>query len=232
MRPDRRDTLPPLPGAVLWDLDGTLVDTEPYWDECQIQLVVEHGGSWNQTDADALVGTDLLTSARYLRRHGGVRLAPTEIVDVLVAGVAERIGQHIPWRPGARELLAELQALAVPCALVTMSYRCLALAVVQALPAGTFTTVVAGDDVTHGKPHPEPYLTAAARLGVAPSACVAIEDSPTGVASAVAAGVAVLGVVHHVPLEASPGRPLTDTLTGVTPGDLARLLADTREATG
>jgi len=221
-----------LPEAVLWDLDGTLVDTEPYWIECEFALVAAHGGSWSDEHAHALVGKDLLTSARYLRRHGGVDLPPPAIVEHLVDGVLARLGRAVPWRPGARELLAELRELGVPCALVTMSYRRLAAAVVGALPAGSFATVVAGDDVTHGKPHPEAYLTAAARLGVAPADCVAIEDSPTGLAAAVAAGVPALGVAHLVPLEPSPGRHLVGTLVGVTASDLGQLPDVVLRATG
>jgi HAD superfamily hydrolase (TIGR01509 family) len=211
-------------------MDGTLVDSEPYWDACTFALVAAHGRGWSQAHSDALIGNDLLTSARYIRRHGGVDLPAPMIVDLLVDGVAERIRRHIPWSPGARQLLAELNRLGVPCALVTMSYRRIADAVVSALPADSFAAVVCGDDVTRGKPHPEPYLTAAARLGAAPADCVAIEDSPTGLASAVAAGVPALGVAHLVPLEHSAGRHLIDSLAGVTAADLARLAGTVRQA--
>ncbi|HEX2808417.1 MAG TPA: HAD family phosphatase [Kineosporiaceae bacterium] len=219
-----------LPTAVLWDMDGTLVDTEPYWIECEYGLVEAHGGVWGEHHAEALVGRDLLTSARYLRLHGGVELPPETIVELMLDGVVDRVRRHIPWRPGALELLTELAELAVPCALVTMSYRRLAQTVIDALPAGRFATLVAGDDVIHGKPHPEPYLLAAERLGVRPGDCVAIEDSPTGLASAVAAGVPALGVEHLVPLDPCPGRQLTDTLVGVTAHDLGRLSGRLRPA--
>ena len=214
-----------LPAAVLWDMDGTLVDTEPYWIECEFALVSEHGGAWSEEHAHALVGNDLLTSARYIRRVGGVDLPPAQIVDLLLDGVIERVRRRVPWRPGARELLAELVALAVPCALVTMSYRRFARCVVEALPAGSFATLVAGDEVTHGKPHPEAYLVAAARLDVAPARCLAIEDSPAGLASAVAAGVPTLGVEYLVPLARGEGRHVVDTLAGVGAADLARFAA-------
>ena len=217
-----------LPAAVLWDMDGTLVDTEHYWIECEYALVAQHGGRWNADHAQALVGNDLLTSARYIRRHGGVDLEPETIVQVMLDGVVQRVRQHIPWRPGARELLTELAGLGVACALVTMSYRRLAQTVIDALPAGSFATLVAGDDVTHGKPHPEPYLLAARRLGVQASDCVAIEDSPAGLTSALAAGVPALGVVHLVALDRCPGRFLTDTLVGVSAADLGRLPARLR----
>jgi len=104
-----------------------------------------------------------------------------------------------------------------------MSYRRFTDAVVEALPPGAFAAVVAGDEVTRGKPHPEPYLTAAARLGVAPGECVAIEDSPTGVASAVAAGVPTLAVEHLVTIAPGPGRTIVHSLETWTPEDLAKL---------
>jgi HAD superfamily hydrolase (TIGR01509 family) len=220
---DRPDSVARL-AAVLWDMDGTLVDTEPYWIEEEYILVGEFGGVWNDAHAHQLVGNDLMTSARYIRDTGGVRLEPEQIIERLLERVIERVRQHIPWRPGARELLAELSRRQVPCALVTMSYQSLARAIVSQLPTGSFQVVVAGDDVTHGKPHPEPYLTAAARLGVEPGRCVAIEDSRTGVASAEAAGVPVLAVQHLVPIQPGPGRTVVTSLEDWTPADLASLL--------
>jgi HAD superfamily hydrolase (TIGR01509 family) len=205
-------------------MDGTLVDTEPYWIERERRLVAEYGNEWTDEDAHALVGNPLLVSAAYIRERGRVPLEPEEIVDRLLDGVIADVRRHVPFRPGARELLDALSGLGVPCALVTMSYRSLAGAVVEALPAGRFAVVVAGDDVTHGKPHPEPYLTAAARLGVPPEACVAIEDSPTGVASAVAAGVPTVAVEHLVPVTPGPLRTVVRTLEGWTPSDLGLLL--------
>ena len=120
------------------------------------------------------------------------------IVERLLDEVVLAAQAEIPWRPGARELLAELAERGVPCALVTMSYARLAETMTDQLPPGTFAAVVTGDQVNDGKPHPEAYLTAAARLGAEPAYCVAIEDSPTGVASAEAAGCVVVGVPHHV----------------------------------
>jgi HAD superfamily hydrolase (TIGR01509 family) len=213
-----------LPAAVLWDMDGTLVDTEPYWMECEVELVAEHGGRWTADDAHALVGNDLTVTAAYVRRHGGVDLTDRQIIDRLSAGVADRVRRRVPWRPGARELLHDLSVHGVPCALVTMSYRALAEAVVSALPPGRFGTLVTGDQVTNGKPHPEPYLAAAAALAVSPSACLAIEDSPTGVASAEAAGVPVLAVQHLVPIPPGPGRTVLSSLKGLTADGLLGLV--------
>jgi HAD superfamily hydrolase (TIGR01509 family) len=207
-------------------MDGTLVDTEPYWIEEETLLVTEYGGTWTEEDAHTLVGNELITSANYIRDVGGVPLPAEEIIDRLLERVIVRVQQHMPWRPGARELLAELNQQGVPCALVTMSYQSLAQAVIATLPAGSFLTVVAGDDVVNGKPHPEPYLTAAARLGIAPEQCVAIEDSLTGVTSAEAARVPELAVEHLVPIPPGPGRTVVTTLKGWTAADLGTLAAD------
>jgi HAD superfamily hydrolase (TIGR01509 family) len=217
------------PAAVLWDMDGTLVDTEPFWVDAEFALIAEHGGVWDERHAAELVGNSLIESARYIRRHSGIDLEPEMIVENLIDRVVERVRGEIPWRPGAHELLTELGDLGVPCALVTMSYRRLAHEVVAALPPRTFAAVVAGDDVTHSKPHPEPYLLAARRLGVPPEDCIAIEDSPPGLASAVAAGVPTLGVEYLVPLTDGPGRELVSSLVGITAEDLGELARPCRD---
>jgi HAD superfamily hydrolase (TIGR01509 family) len=203
------------PTAVLWDMDGTLVDTEPYWIEAEDAVVAEFGGTWTQEDALELVGNDLLVSAAYLRKHGSVDLEPDVIVERLLDGVIARVLERVPWQPGAVELLARLNAAGVPCALVTMSYARFVAPVLEALPAGSFAAVVTGDTVSVGKPHPEAYLTAAALLGVDPRACLAIEDSDTGATSAAAAGCTVLVVPNHVAVPAGERRLFRDTLVGL-----------------
>jgi HAD superfamily hydrolase (TIGR01509 family) len=210
--------------AVLFDMDGTLVDTEPYWIAAETALVESFGGRWSQEHAHALVGNALIDSAIYIREHGGVDLEPVEIVDRLLEEVVRSAQETIPWRPGARELLAELAERGVPCALVTMSYTRLAETMTDALPPGTFATVVTGDQVNDGKPHPEAYLTAMTRLGAVPAYCVAVEDSPTGIASAEAAGCVVVAVPHHVPIDAAPGRVFVDSLSGLDVDTLAALV--------
>jgi HAD superfamily hydrolase (TIGR01509 family) len=214
-----------LPAAVLWDMDGTLVDTEPYWIAEERALVESHGGVWTDEHAHQLVGNDLLVSAEYILAHSPIELTPLEVVDTLLAGVVARVGDHVPWRPGARELLAALVMRDVPCALVTMSWESLASAVLKNLPAGSFDAVITGDVVSHGKPHPEPYLAAARLLGVELGACIAIEDSPPGVASAVAAGIPTIAVPHHVEVPETVGAVQISTLTGLTPPDLLGLFA-------
>ena len=104
-------------------MDGTLVDTEPYWIAAEFLLAEKYGGTWSQEHALNLVGNDLLDSGRYIREHMGIALEPAEIVEHLLDSVIAQVEQEVPWRPGARELLADLVAEGVPCALVTMSYR-------------------------------------------------------------------------------------------------------------
>ena len=144
---------------------------------------------------------------------------------MLLERVIVSVREHVPWRPGARELLTDLAAHGVPSALVTMSWRSFADAVLGALPEGTFAAVVTGDEVEHGKPHPEPYWAAARALGVDPVDCVAIEDSPTGVRSAVAAGVPTLAVPHVVSVPEIAGAVQLPTLAGLGAVDLAAVRA-------
>lgn len=208
---------------MLWDMDGTLVDTEPYWMEVERELVEAHGGTWSAADALAVVGNELVVTAGVVRDRGEVDLPVERIVDHLLDGVVARVRGAVPWRPGALELLSQLRAQDIRCALVTMSYEVLVAPVLAALPHGSFDVVVTGDAVSRGKPHPEPYLHAARLLGVEPEACVAIEDSNTGTRSAEAAGCLVLVVPNHVEVEPGERRVFRPTLEGIGPADLSAL---------
>jgi HAD superfamily hydrolase (TIGR01509 family) len=212
------------PRAVLWDFDGTLVDTEPYWIATEFALAEEHGATWSQEHALELVGNDLIGSGHYIREVMGLEMSAEEIVDHLLDGVVAQVEQAVPWRPGATELLSALRAAEVPCALVTMSYRRLVAPVLAGLPPETFRVIVTGDEVERGKPHPEAYLTAAAALGVDPRECVAIEDSNTGARSAEAAGCPVLVVENHVAVAPGPRRTFAPSLSGLTVEFLAALV--------
>ncbi|MCG7299030.1 HAD family phosphatase [Brevibacterium sp. ACRRH] len=209
--------------AVLWDMDGTLVDTEPYWMAAETELMAAHGLEWTHEQAMLMVGNELTTSADIMRSFG-LPLATDEVVKTLLRGVIERVRESIPFRPGAQELIGSLADAHVPMALVTMSYRPLAQAVVDGLPEGTFRTLITGDEVTKGKPDPEPYLTGASALDVAPSACIALEDSVPGMASAIAAGTLTVGIPNHVPLEEQPGAVLVQTLNGLNAQSLGNLV--------
>lgn len=205
-------------------MDGTLVDTEPYWIDTEYAMAEKYGGTWSQEHAMNLVGNALLDSGDYIRVHMGIDRTPQQIVDELLDGVVARVEVEVPWRPGARELLSDLHAHGVPCALVTMSWQRFVAPILAQLPEDTFASVVTGDRVELGKPHPEPYLKAAAELGVAPEACVAIEDSNTGATSAVAAGCTVVCVPHHVPILEGERRVFTDSLSGLDAPGLAALV--------
>ena len=209
--------------AVLWDMDGTLVDTEPYWIATEFAMAEKYGGTWSQAHAMQLVGNDLVTSGQYIKDVMGLDLTPEEVVEELLDGVVAQVEQAVPWRPGARELLLTLSEAGVRCGLVTMSYTRFAAPILAKLPPETFRVVVTGDQVEFGKPHPEPYLTAAAALGVPPEECLAIEDSNTGAKSAEAAGCTVLVVENHVPVLEGPRRVFRDTLEGLTVDELVAI---------
>jgi HAD superfamily hydrolase (TIGR01509 family) len=216
---------PTLPAAVLWDMDGTLVDTEPYWIEAEHELVADHGGIWSDEYAHQLVGNALEVSAKLILDKSGIDLSVPEIIDALLSRVVTQVERRVPWRPGARELLTELGSLGVPSLLVTMSWRTLADTVVGNLPDGTFRHLVTGDEVSHGKPHPEPYLAAARLVGADPADCIALEDSPAGVRSATAAGVPTIAIPHVVPVPNVEGAVRIDTLAGVSAADLLSIVA-------
>jgi HAD superfamily hydrolase (TIGR01509 family) len=223
----------PLLKAALWDMDGTIVDTEPYWIEAEHALVAAHGGQWSHGQATQLVGQSLMFSAGILQA-AGVKLERREIIDILTDHVISRVRTSVPWRPGARELLDELHSAGIRCALVTMSEAPLAREIVASLPKPYFEFLVTGDTVTQGKPHPEAYLKAVELLQQADPAlgqqhCVALEDSAPGVAAAVASGVVTVAIPHIVPLPTDPRHATWETLAGRTVADLDELVAFRRE---
>ncbi|MFE5671600.1 HAD family hydrolase [Agromyces sp. NPDC056523] len=214
-----------LPAAVLWDMDGTLVDTEPYWMRAETELIREFGGSWTEEDALQLVGAGLWDAAAVFQREG-VDLPADEIVARLTERVREQLAQHgVPWQPGAQELLKSVRDAGIPTALVTMSIRSMAEDIVGAIPFTAFDELVTGDEVAAPKPHPEPYLTAAGRLGVDIADCVAIEDSPTGLAAAMSAGAVSIGVPHMLSLDEAPSHVVWPTLDGRSLDDVVAVAA-------
>lgn len=213
-----------LPKAVLWDLDGTLVESQPYWAASQDEIARRYGAEWSETDSLQLIGLDLLDAGAYMCERMGLTATPAQLVEEMLEGVVARIERSVPWRAGSRELLEATRASGVPCAVVTMSYRSFVEPVLADLPPDTFAVVVTGDAVSHGKPHPAPYLTAAEQLGVDPRDCVAIEDSETGMRSAIAAGCRVLVAPSHAPVTPGVAARIVPTLAGVTVADLGALM--------
>ncbi|WP_242616280.1 HAD family hydrolase [Microterricola gilva] len=214
------------PAAVLWDMDGTIVDTEPYWMQAETELVTSFGGVWTHEDGLQMVGNGLSVSAVILQK-AGVRLEADEIIARLTARVEELlVSEGVPWRPGARELLAELRELQIPTALVTMSMSSMAERIVELIGFRAFDVIVAGDHVENPKPHPEAYLRAAALLDVPIEHCVAFEDSVPGVASAAASGAVTIAVPHIITLPEDPSYTLWATLAERTLADIATVFVE------
>ncbi len=204
-----------LPG-VLFDMDGTLFDSEKLWDISLDDLAARLGGTLTPAVRKSLVGSNLVETIEIVHAALGVCADPTDSGEFLLRRTAELFGPDMECKPGARELVAAVRAAGIPRAIVTSTPRNLTDVALANFPAGSFDAVVCGDEVTNTKPDPESYLTAARLLGADPADCVAIEDSPRGIASAEAAGCAVVAVPSEVPLPPGPRRIVIDSLAGVT----------------
>ncbi|GAA0745143.1 HAD family phosphatase [Dactylosporangium roseum] len=212
--------------AVLFDMDGTLVDSEKVWSVGLTLLADRYGGELSDAARKAMVGTNMTDSMRILHEDLGQPMTK-DATDASVVWLEERVKElfhgGLVWRPGAKELLASLRAADVPLALVTATHRHLVDVALVTIGADNFDAVVAGDEVDQTKPHPMPYLTAARLVGADPTRCVAVEDSPNGVRSARAAGCAVLGVPCEVDLDAE-GVTLVGSLLDVDVDYLHKLV--------
>ena len=209
--------------AVLWDMDGTLIDSEPIGIAQQFVLVEQHGGTWSTEQGLALVGADMHDTAVALQA-AGVEMESAELVATLERAVIDSLRETVPWRPGVRELLAALRRHEVPCAIATTSSHEMAELVADEAPDGAISVVVGSEDVTKTKPSPEPYLRAAELLGVRIEQCVAVEDSPNGLASAIASGAATIAVPNDALLPEAGAFTTWPTLEGRMVADLAALL--------
>jgi HAD superfamily hydrolase (TIGR01509 family) len=201
--------------AVLFDMDGLLVDSEPLWFEVECQVMARLGGRWSEADQIALVGGSLPRTVSYLLARATTAASGEDVARWLMEGMTALLASRsLPMLPGARELIAEVRAAGVPDALVTSSERPIMDAVLRQIGDG-FCATVCADDVRQGKPGPEPYLRAAALLGADPACCVALEDSPNGVASAEAAGCALVAVPSLAAIPPRPGRTVLASLRQV-----------------
>jgi HAD superfamily hydrolase (TIGR01509 family) len=199
--------------AVLFDMDGLLIDSEPLWFQAEAEVMAKLGGTWAEGDQKALLGGSLDRSVSYLLKRAERPVPPDTVAAWLLGGITARVRDHgVSVMPGARELVAEVAAAGVPYALVTSSQRCFVDAVLRRTGL-RFPVIVCAED---------PSRAAARRPGADPARCVALEDSATGVASAEAAGCRVVAVPSLAPIEPRPGRAVARSLLGI---DLAWLRA-------
>ncbi|PZG37418.1 hydrolase [Spongiactinospora gelatinilytica] len=213
-----------LPGAVFFDMDGLLVDTEKVWFEVEAEVMKRLGGSWGPEDQEHLVGGSLPSTVAYMLKTSGADTEPAEVASWMLAGMTARLREGgVEMMPGAAALLRSVRATGVPMALVTSSARAVAEVCLDAIGRHFFDHVVTGDDVSRTKPDPEPYRLAVALAAVEARRCVVLEDSPNGVTSATAAGCRVVAVPSLLPIPPAPGRMIAGSLTQVDVALLARV---------
>jgi HAD superfamily hydrolase (TIGR01509 family) len=214
--------------AVLWDMDGTLVDSEKLWDVALYEAAEWLGGTLSEQQRMTLVGSNMDATASYLLEVVGRTPTAGAVVETgqwIRERTARLFDDELPWRPGAREALAAVRESGLPSALVTSTERALTDLALNTIGREFFDVTVCGDEVDgRNKPHPEPYLRAARLLGVPAPRCVAVEDSPPGTESAVAAGCTVLVIPNDVPVEAGERRIFRTSLVGVDAPALAEIL--------
>jgi HAD superfamily hydrolase (TIGR01509 family) len=219
--------------AVLFDMDGTLVQTEELWGEAMFALAARLGGRMSSAARERTVGTSLRTSMTILYEDLGVSRSERELrTDArwVEDETGRLLADGVAWLPGARELVAEVRAAGLRSALVTTTPRRLADLVLRSIGEITpgvpaFDVTVCGDEVPARKPDPAPYRQAMAALDVRPESCVVVEDSQSGIASGLAAGAAVLGVPAVQAVAPAPGLVLRESLVGVGVAELAAVLA-------
>jgi len=225
------------PRAVLLDYDGTLVDTEPYWMQVEIDVMNSFGVPWGMDDARQLCGTSreysLAVQFAQLAAHG-VDLATVDVdafYEQLCQGVIDAVEQHgLTWLPGARELLADLRATGTPCAVVSNSPTSVLTSGLRQFPDGAISAVVDGDVVSAGKPDPEGYRLAAAMLGVDAADCIVVEDTRSGAEAGLAAGAVVVTVPGQFDVPDLPGVVKVPGLAGLTTARLREIFAEERGA--
>ncbi|MDP9867460.1 MULTISPECIES: HAD family hydrolase [Streptosporangium] len=211
--------------AVLFDMDGLLVDSEKIWFQVETEVMERLGGGWGPADQEHLVGGSMPSAVAYMLRVSGASAHPEEVATWMLEGMTGRLADGVELMPGAAELLAAVRGAGLRTALVTSSVRPIAEACLKGIGRDNFDHVVTGDDVARTKPDPEPYLTAARLLGVAAARCVALEDSPNGVTSATAAGCRVVAVPSVLPIPSAPGRLVVDSLREIDVDVLRELSA-------
>ncbi|OZC46197.1 HAD family hydrolase [Rhodococcus sp. RS1C4] len=217
--------------GVLWDMDGTLLDSEKIWDVAVAELSVTHGRELTPEVRESTLGNSMRGALTKVFVHTDTDVTEESLAagrDWLTARVSELFAEGIPWRPGAKDALALARDIGLRTALVTNTERGLVENALDTIGREYFDFTVSGDEVDEGKPHPAPYLKGAALLGLDPSQCLAVEDSPTGSLSAHRAGCSVLLVPSEVAVAASPGYVVRESLVGLTADDLRSAWCDAR----
>lgn len=217
--------------GVLWDMDGTLLDSEKIWDVAVAELSVTHGRELTPEVRESTLGNSMRGALTKVFAHTSTDVTEESLAagrDWLTARVSELFAEGIPWRPGAKDALALARDIGLRTALVTNTERGLVENALDTIGREYFDFTVSGDEVEEGKPHPAPYLKGAALLGLDPSQCLAVEDSPTGSLAAHRAGCSVLLVPSEVAVAASPGYVVRESLVGLTADDLRSAWCDAR----
>ncbi|MEU6552505.1 HAD family phosphatase [Streptomyces sp. NPDC046915] len=214
--------------AVLLDMDGTLVDTEGFWWDVEVEIFARLGHILDESWRHVVVGGPMARSAGFLIEATGADIALAELSVLLNDGFEDRIGRALPLMPGAARLLAELYEQQIPTALVSASHRRIIDRVLTSLGPQHFSLSIAGDEVSRTKPHPDPYLLAAAGLGVDPARCAVVEDTATGVAAAEAAGCHVVAVPSVAPIAPATRRTVVTSLEEVDLAFLRGLMTEMR----
>ena len=221
---DPSTALPDGLAAVLFDMDGLLVDSEPQWFAAESRTVQQLGGMWGKQQQIDLLGSNLTLAAEYMIEHTGSDRPVQGVMDLLLDNMTDELAREVSFRPGALELVSHLAGEGIAMALVTSSVRIHVDAVLHHVPGDPFQHTVTADDVTCLKPHPEPYLTALELIGAPASQTVVLEDSPTGIAAAEAAGCHVVGVPSVVPIPPGPTRTVWSSLVGADATSLRSLV--------
>jgi len=212
--------------AVLFDMDGTLINSEPFWLVAETELMARYGHQWTDEDQAYCLGGPLPKVGAYMSKlaHGADN--PLYFEDELVRMVAEQFKAGLEFIPGARELVTDLFESQIPMALVSASPRLLVNAALELLPKGTFVSSVSNQDVTFSKPDPESYLLAADNLGVEIKRCIVLEDSRTGIDAGLASGAIVIGIPHLITYPPTRRLRLRQNLVGLTTTEIQDIFHD------
>ncbi|MCX2966626.1 HAD family phosphatase [Gordonia sp. Z-3] len=211
------------PAAVLWDMDGTLLDSEPLWDVAMADLALRHGITMSPALRESTLGNALPDALSKVYAAARIPAAEQDRAGDerwLLDHVAAMFDKGLPWRPGADAALELVRSAGLPMVLVTNTVRELTDVALETLDATRFVATVCGDEVALGKPHPDPYLRAASLVGLRPDQCLAVEDSPAGTAAATAAGCPTLVIPSAARVPQGSLRSFRRSLVGLTIADV------------